>query len=33
MLDALSARDQEALIAILRRVRERLEATPARVAS
>jgi len=30
MLDALSVRDQEALIAILRRVRERLEGPPAR---
>jgi DNA-binding MarR family transcriptional regulator len=33
MLEALSARDQEALIAILRRVRERLEAGAAKAAS
>lgn len=32
MLDALSARDQEALIGILRRVRQRLESAPARAA-
>lgn len=32
MLDALSTRDQEALIAILRRVRERIEGTAARAA-
>jgi DNA-binding MarR family transcriptional regulator len=32
MLEALSARDREALIAILRRVRERIESVPARAA-